>query len=131
MKKIIIFLAAALLLSFGVNAQTLSTDTYSDANGNLPPVGTNFDVPIDVTNIGDILTFTVYLEYDNTVLSYTGFTNQMVADMTVEHENANTIKVMATGAFPAGATIDDGKLIDLQFNYLGGYTDRSLPTIYE
>ncbi|MCF6169931.1 MAG: T9SS type A sorting domain-containing protein [Bacteroidales bacterium] len=125
MKKIIMFFSVFLILS-GLNAQTLSTDTFSEGNGNLPDVGTNFDVPIDVTGIGTINTLTVYLEYDNTVMSYTGFANN-VANTTVSNITPTVLKVLVAD-FPNPITIADGKLIDLQFDYLGGYSDLTFHT---
>ena len=126
MKKIIIFLSMALFLSFGANAQTLSTDTFNSANGNLPAVGANFDVPVDVTSIGEIFTLTVYLEYDNTVLSYTGSANA-IANTTVTEMTESVIKIII-GDFPNPSTIDDGTVVDLQFDFIGGNGDLTFHT---
>ncbi len=121
MKKIIIFFSMFLLLSFGVNAQTLSTDTYNSTNGNLPVVGTNFDVPVNVTAVGEINTFTVYVKYDNTVLDYTGFVDQGYGT-DVTNQTPSVLKIIISD-FPNPTTISDGKLVDLQFDYLGGYSN--------
>ena len=119
----------ALLFGFGVNAQTLSTDTFNSANSNMPLVGNSFDVPIDVTSIGLIFTFTVYFEYDNTVLTWDGtFTNGSILDIIVTQHAVGVLKVIASGAFPDWETIPDGVLLDLQFSYLGGFSDLSFWT---
>lgn len=119
----------ALLLSFGVNAQTLSTDTFNTANANLPAVGSNFDVPVDITGIGEIFILTVYLEYDNTILSYTGFANTMVTNTVVETPSAGVIKVTAAAvAAFTPVTFPDGKLLDLQFDFRGGDSDLTFWT---
>ena len=119
-----------LFLGYGVNAQTLSTDTFNSANTNMPLVGNSFDVPIDVTSIGEIFTFTVYFEYDNAVLTWDGtFTNGLVPNITVTQHAEGVLKIIASGAFPDGETVPDGVLLDLQFSYLGGFSDLSFWTI--
>lgn len=125
-KRIIIFFSMALLLSFGVNAQTLSTDTFNTANANLPAVGSNFNVPVDAASIGDVFTLTVFVEYDNTILSYTGSTNA-IANTIVTEQTSSVIKILI-GDFPNQSTIADGKLVDLQFDFLGGETDLTFHT---
>ncbi len=122
----------ALLFGFGVNAQTLSTETFNEADENLPDVGTILNVPIDVTDIGEIFTLTVYLEYDDVVLDYTGFADP-IPGVTVSAEGnggvpLGIVKVIVSN-FPAVTTIDDGKIVDLQFEYLGGYSNLTFHTI--
>ena len=126
MKRIIIFLSIALFLSFGVNAQTLSTDTFSDANGNMPAIGANFNVPVDVASIGDVFTLTVYLEYDASVLTYTGFANNTL-NLNVTEPVLGVLKILVDD-FPAVTTVPNGDLVDLQFDFDGGYTDLTFHT---
>jgi hypothetical protein len=126
MKKIIIFFTMALLLNFGVKGQTLSTDTFSSGNANLPAIGANFNVPINAASIGSIYTLTVYVEYDNTVLSYTGSTNA-ISNTTVSEQSTSIIKILI-GDFPNPTAIADGKLVDLQFGYIGGDSDLTFQT---
>jgi len=117
MRKIIIFFSVLLFISFEVNAQTLATTTSQ------PTVGDNINVPIIVNSIGDVYTLTVYLEYDNSALTYTGFANQMTGlTISVEAEGSNAIKILV-GEFPTASTVPDGTLLDLQFDYNGGYSD--------
>ena len=125
MKKIIIFLSMALFLSFGINAQTLSTDTFNSANGNLPDVGTNFDIPIDVTGIGEVYSLEIYFEYDTDILNYTGYINEVTApafSVTIQEPGILFIAVDGGGP-PNSVTIADGKLVDLQFDFLSGNSD--------
>ncbi len=126
MKKLIIFLSMAILLSFGVNAQTLSTDTFNSTNGNMPAVGANFNVPINVTSIGEVLTLTVYLQYDSDVLNYTGSANAAYTT-NVTNPSDGIIKVEVSD-FPNSTTVADGKLIDIQFDFIGGTTNLTFGT---
>ncbi len=126
MKRIIIFLSMALFLSFGVNAQTLSTDTFNEANGNMPAIGANFNVPVDVTSIGDVFTLTIYLEYDVNVLNYTGFANNTL-NLHVTEPVSGVLKILVDD-FPNIITVPDGNLLDLQFDFIGGYTDLTFQT---
>lgn len=129
MKKIIIFFSLALLLGFGVNAQTLSTDTFNTTNANLPAVGSNFDVPVDITGIGEIFSLTVYFEYDNTILNYIGFANAMVTNTVIDATVVGVIKVTAAAVAPfTPVTFPDGKLLDLQFDFRGGDSDLTFWT---
>lgn len=127
MKKLIIFLSVAMLLSFEVNAQTLATDTFNSANGNMPAVGANFNVPINVTSIGEVLTLTVFLQYDTTVLNYIDSAN--AAYPTVVTNLSNGIIKVQVSNFPNPTTIADGKLIDIQFYFVGGTTDLTFGTV--
>lgn len=111
----------ALFLSLGVNAQTLSTDTFSDANGNMPAVGDTFNVPINVASIGEIYTLTAYLDYDTNALIYVGYANAAYA-MTVSTEGPTNIVKVEAGSFPNTTTFADGLLVDIQFMYKGGYS---------
>jgi len=126
MKRLIIFLSMALFLSLGVSAQTLSTDTFNSANGNMPVVGANFNVPVNVTSIGDVLTLTVYLQYDPAVLNYTGSANAAYTT-NVTNPSSGIIKVEVSD-FPNTTTIADGKLIDIQFDFVGGTTSLTFGT---
>lgn len=117
MKQLILFFSFLFLLSFGVKAQTLSTSTSSPATG---PI----EVPIDVTGIGDIFSLTIYYEYDPTVITYTGYTNFFDPGTTIAITNqTSSILKILIGTFPNVTTVPDGKLLDLQFTYAGGYSD--------
>ncbi len=130
MKKIILFIA--ILVGFGLmaNAQSAATDTFNDGNGNMPVVGTNFDVPIDVTGFdatampNGITAITIYFEFDDMALDYTGYTNDIGAPLTTDVVllNDTTLKIEVYDWTNVFFNVDDGKLLDLQFDYLGGYS---------
>jgi len=115
-----------LFLSFGATAQTLSTNTFSSGNGNLPAVGSNFAVPIDVTGIGTIFTLTVCIEYDPEIMEYTGMQNAQTTTF-VSNQTTSVLKILV-GNFPAPTTITDGLLVDLMFEYYGGDGDLTFHT---
>jgi len=64
MKRVILLFSILLFSTYTILAQSLSTETFSEANENLPLIGDNFDVPIDVDGFGELLTLTIYLDYD-------------------------------------------------------------------
>jgi hypothetical protein len=129
MKRIILFLSLLLFLGLGATAQTqtLATTTFSTANGNLPNVGANFAVPVDVTNIGNIFTLTIYINYDPEVISYTGSQNPLVTGITVTNIATNVMKILV-GNFPAPTNVPDGTLIELLFDFLGGDSELTFRT---
>ncbi len=123
MKKIIIFISMFLFLSIGVKAQdpTLSTSTSQPAVGAV-------ELPVDVTNLGDILMLSIYYYYDASVLTYTGATDYLVDQgyYTVT-ENAGYLLIEVDNAFTS-FNVGDGTLLNLQFNYAGGYSDLTFGT---
>jgi len=129
MKRLILFLSMLVLFNIGTTAQTLSTTTFSTALGNLPAVGSNFAIPVDVTGIGDIFTLTIYISYNPSVIAYTGFTNGAVPNITITNETSTILKVLVSGAFPAGVNIPDGKLLDLLFDFYGGDSEFTFNTV--
>lgn len=126
MKRIIIFFTMTLLLSFGVNAQTMSTDYFNTSEGNMPVIGNSFDVPIDVLSIGTIFTFTVYFEFDPAVLTWDGtYSEGSIANISVTLHESGVLKIIGSGAFPDGVIVPDSppSFLKLQFTYLGGYSE--------
>ena len=110
------------------SAQTVSTtdQTFTGAD-----FGLSKEVPINTSDIhssyGNILTATIRVEYDENILTYTGYTNM--------HP---TIAAQSVNVFPAGGNgvvqfniegnnftpfqWPDGKAWDIQFTYNGGYS---------
>ena len=84
-------------MSFGLNAQYLIETSTSQ-----PTAGTNINVPINVENLPTVYTLTIYLEYDNTVLTYTGETN-LYPGLTISVETEGDIKYFAD--VPEGARV--------------------------
>lgn len=119
MKKLTLLFSILLIgVSFAF-AQNVSTLTFSEENNNLPAVGSNFNVPINVSGF-PVPTYIIYIlvDYDKTVLNYTGKAN--------DPNNWAKVTPTATGLqiqydnFPAPMNIPNGKLLDLQFDFLGG-----------
>jgi len=117
MKRIFLILSFFSLLGMVVNAQSLSTTTFSDANLNLPTVGSTFNFPINVASIGTIYTLTIYIDYDPTVITYVG--PGTIGNTTITNQSSSRLKLL-TGSFPNQITIPDGKLLDLLFTFNGG-----------
>ena len=118
MKKIIIFISLFLFLGLGVSAQnpTLETTTTQPAIG--PIV-----VPIEVTNLGDIYNVNIYYYYDASVLTYTGVSGFLVDENFYNIiDNSGTLLIELDDAFTV-FNVPDGTLLDLHFDYLGGYSD--------
>ena len=133
MKRIVLFLALLLFTHIVTTAQTLSTDTFSNGNSNLPAVGSTFDVPIDVTGIGTITNITIYFEVDTEVVDYVGINDGLAGTtITVNPYPSNneilSIEVNSSvGPFVPFA-VPDGKLVDLEFTFLGGDSDFTFHT---
>jgi len=130
MKKIILFIAVMLTTGLVVNAQSAST-VFFNSNGNgepLPAVASNFDNPINVAGFdassmpGGVSALVIYLEFDNVVLSYVGYTPNTGFDYTVGVINDTVVKVEVFDWTNGVFNVRDGKLLDLQFTYNGGYS---------
>jgi len=122
MKRIIIFLSMALFLGLELNAQTLSTDTFSATNGNMPNINDTINVPIDVTNIGNVKYLMVYLDYEPSVLTYIDTVNGINGNIVVSEPAPGVMKIQVFGVGFQPITIGDGKVIDLKFKFTGGYS---------
>ena len=129
MKKIILFIAISMVFGLAANAQSASTIFFNSGNSNLPVVGTNFDVPIDVNGFDaasmplGITAITIYFEFDDSVIDYTGFTNSIAGlDYGVNENTPGILTVEVYDWINLWYNVADGKLLDLQFDYLGGYT---------
>jgi hypothetical protein len=121
MKKLIILLSALIIFGFELQAQTLSTVDFTDTNGNLPTVGSTFNVPVNVTRIGDVLGVTIFLDFDPNVLSIESLANQVFPNTTLIINTPGTAKVTVNGQnFLEVINIADGKLFDIVFKYHGG-----------
>lgn len=123
MRKIILLISSMIISIVGVNAQTLSTETFSSGNANLPSIGSNFNVPINANSIGtNILSMTFYFEYDSTVIQNTGYSNSQFpsgVDIIITKVDPNIMKV-EIAAFGSLLTVSDGKVLDLNFDFSGG-----------
>lgn len=132
MKRIILFIALLLLTGYGATAQTLATETYSSVNGNLPTLGSQFDVPINVTDIGDVVNMTLYLSIDPEVIDYQSYNDGISeAIFTVTEQESGTrlmIEVNSSVGPFQEFNVPDGKLVDLSFVFNGGDSDLDFGT---
>lgn len=128
MKRILLIFFFNFLISIALFSedQTVSTVDFSTSNSNLPAVGSVFNVPINVSGIGDVYTVTIYIVYEPTVLDFNGSLPVTIGNTKVSRQNATTLKLV-TGAFPAVTTIGDGLLVNLSFKYFGGNSSLTLP----
>ena len=89
---------------------------------NLPVIGTNFDVPVNIANFpGSLRYIEVVLEYDPTVLEYTAVVNLQnpAHSAVVQFPSYGVIRVNYNNIV-LPFNVADGKLFDIQFDYSGG-----------
>ena len=118
MKRKFLILCIFTLLGVGMLAQSLSTTTFSEANSNLPTVGATFNFPINVASIGTIYTLTIFIDYDPTVITYTG--PGTIGNTVITNQTSSRLKLLTGGIPPSTITIPDGLLLNLQFSFNGG-----------
>ncbi len=133
MKRLILLLSFILISGSVVMSQTLATDIFSEGNMNLPAVGSEFNVPINAIDFPDELRYVeFFFQYDPNVLTFIGFENPQhpPTQVTVWVNNPsqpapNVIKVTYTALPipPASFNIEEPKLLDFKFEYLGGDCD--------
>ncbi len=135
MKKIILLSVLLMSVCIMTLAQTLETQTFSTGNGNLPSVGSTFDVPINVTDIGsgvDVVNMTIYLNIDPEVVSYQAYNDGISGVIfTVTPQNSDTrlmIEVNSSVGLFQPFEVPDGKLVDLEFTFNGGDSDFDFGT---
>jgi hypothetical protein len=122
MKKLSLLFSILLISSSVVLAQSLATDTFSEPNMNLPVIGTNFDVPVNIADFpGSLRYIEVVLEYDPTVLEYTAVVNLQnpAHAAVVQFPSYGVIRVNYNNIV-LPFNVVDGKLFDIQFDYSGG-----------
>lgn len=126
MRKII-FLLSAILINLSVAfSQSLSTETFSVANSNLPLVGSTFNVPININALpATIRSIDVYLLYDPSVLNFIGTTNlQNVSAQVIttgSDANIGMLKLVYSNInILTNITVSNGKLFDVQFKFNAG-----------
>jgi len=131
MRKIILIISLIIAIGQSAISQTVSTSTFSGPT--LPNVGQSFDVPINANDFPpDAWAFIAYLEYDLSILTYTGFTNTsglLDTWVTVTQMPSNRLRIqVADPGISDPFTLPDGKVVDLHFTFNGGYTDMLFPT---
>ncbi|NQU31853.1 MAG: T9SS type A sorting domain-containing protein [Bacteroidetes bacterium] len=138
MKKIIFktqFVIASLLLVMIVNAQTVTT---TDQVFSGPDFGTTVLVPINSSDIssnyGNIIIATIPLDFDINVLTYVGYTNLNASfpplNISVTpNGSAGELQFNIEDQAFVGFAWPDGKILDIQFTFLGGQTTINLKDV--
>lgn len=124
MKRILLSLSALFFLfgaSSSAHAQELSIPAVSADEGE------SVNVPVNARNLEDVGSFTLVIEYDASVLTYEGFSNEPENFSVSDNASDGELRVAAfssTGEDPV--TIQAGELINLQFTYEGGTSELAL-----
>lgn len=117
MSKRIFQLFIALLLAFqGVTAQTVEMPDLVVAPGEVL-------MPVNMTGFSNVAAITLEVEYDANVMSFVAITNTTLAgSWTANYSSAMQKLVITFQATPYGTGYAiNGKLLDIKFNYLGGF----------
>ncbi len=120
-----------LIIGSATYAQSLSTQTFSVVNSNLPTVGAIFNVPINIsTSLTSARTIQVVLLYDITVLEYVDTANlqQSAHKVNVDKTVPGSIKFTYQNQSISPFTFNNGKLFDVRFKYLAGNTNLTFST---
>jgi hypothetical protein len=121
MKRITLVLCL-LMLAAAISAQSLATIVFSEENENLPENGTAFNIPINVAGFLDQVRYVeVVFEYNSEALQFIEVINLQnpSCQIRVTDTLAGTLIInynQVTAHFP----VSDGKLFDIQFEYLEG-----------
>jgi hypothetical protein len=123
MKKIILFITFSIIwlsnISFS-HAQTISLDDISASPGE------NILVPVNFTNMNDIGTITLFILFDESVLTFNGITNVVPegsGTYSTYIPNPPRVGLSWFTSGSSGVDFPDGKYLDMEFTFHGGYTD--------
>lgn len=121
MKKASLLFISLFLITFILRAQSLATITFSPENENLPPLGGNFAVPVNVSGFpAQLYVVYIHINYDKTVLHYTGMSSVYGSLLKMTHTPTG-IRLQYDD-FPGSTNGPTGKIADLFFDYSGGDT---------
>jgi hypothetical protein len=124
MRKSLLLSLTLLLFAATTIAQSLSTDVFSVGNGNLPTVGSTFNVPVNISGFpGTVRYIEPVVIFDPTVLEYVGIANKQNAAYVVTTTGSTPATGMLKLNYNNGigqATVANGKLFDIQFIFKGG-----------
>ena len=120
-KKILQLIIVMLFAMSGVMAQTVQLGHVENA------VPGTVTVPLNMNDFtganGDLGAISLYIQYDSDLLTYTGFSNlnSAFSGINVNYSQpTHELRIIWYGS-TAGVTID-GKLLDLNFTYSGGFS---------
>lgn len=123
MRKSLIFMSFLLFTTTAILAQSLSTDTYSVGNSNLPSVGSTFNVPVNISGFpGTVRYVESVVIFDPSVLEYIGTANHrggFAVSTATSTPLTGMLKLNYNNGL-SGLSAADGKIFDIQFKYKGG-----------
>lgn len=128
MKQIIKVISLICLLILGsyhfIASQTVTVGSVESTAGSSILVPVNFE---NLDNIGAILLF---ITYDDAILTYDGVTNIVPQGAgTIAFPSSNPTKIgLSWIAGSSGVNFPDGKYLDIQFTFNGGYSDLTFLT---
>jgi hypothetical protein len=95
-----------------------------------PNAGQQVDIPVTVNFSGvpgGVSAFTFMIDFDPAVLQYQLIKTTALADIVVDIINPSRIAISWLNPDPTGSLLN-GKLLDIQFYFAGGYSDISFDT---
>ncbi len=124
MKKTTTIISLILLMSIA-GLQIANAQTATIGNVTATP-GEDILVPIDFTGMTNLGSLTLFILFDDNVLTFNGITNVVPEGSSTQYNyNLNPSSVGLSWIAPGMSGVDfpDGKYLDLQFTFLGGATD--------
>ncbi|MFZ4707691.1 MAG: hypothetical protein ACOYMF_16945, partial [Bacteroidales bacterium] len=116
-KRIYLMILVLLLVIGGVKAQTVDIHDVTATPGLV-------QVQVDMLNYTDVGTITLHIDFDADLMSFSGITNTMLTGIWLANDEGGVINITYTASpLEAGYSIN-GKLLDLNFNYLGGFSSQ-------
>jgi hypothetical protein len=93
---------------------------------NIAPSGLNVTVPVNIKNLSNAGAFSLKVQYNTSVLTYTGYSNQPSSGNFSAGASGGVVSFGWFNTTPIG--IDSGKFVDLHFTYNSGTTDLTFLT---
>ncbi len=121
-RRIILPLILIIGLS-GLQKSTAQTATLGDVIAN---PGDNILVPIDFNGMTNLGSLTLFILFDENVLTFNGITNVVPEGAGTFYNyipNPSSVGLSWIAPGSSGVDFPDGKYLDLQFTFLGGSTD--------
>ena len=120
MKKLLLFVSIFLAIAQTGRMQTVS---LTDITAN---PGEDIEVPLNITGLTNVGAISIFILYDDGALTFNGITNIMPeAAGLLANGMTNPTQIGISWIAPGTQGVDfpDGKLLDLQLSFAGGYSD--------
>jgi hypothetical protein len=88
-----------------------------------PIPGSDITIPLDVQKLNGVGAISLKINYNNSVLTFTGFENQPASGTFTANAAGGVLSIGWFNTSPLN--IDSGKFVDLKFNYIGGNSELS------